>query len=114
MSVRPNFTKPICRGDFSMGNACGTCEKCQWELNKISIEGDKLVAKIQQDLHKPIDPPILAQAIVDISAAMQKLLKSGINRAGIVVLLQDATGMCKRDIVNVLVSLEDLGKKYTK
>lgn len=28
------FTKPVCRGDIKLGNACGVCEKCRLELKK--------------------------------------------------------------------------------
>mgnify|MGYP000166731750 CR=1 FL=1 len=26
----PLFTTPCCRGDISLGTACGSCERCKW------------------------------------------------------------------------------------
>lgn len=26
------FKRPTCRGCMALGNACGTCEKCAWEI----------------------------------------------------------------------------------
>lgn len=34
MGQRPpfeTFTNPTCRGSFALGNACGRCERCEWE-----------------------------------------------------------------------------------
>lgn len=70
--------------------------------------------KLTQDSQKPIEPPILAQAIVDISAAMNKLTRSGLNKKAIIVLLQDQTGLGKGSIECVLNGLDGLAKAYTK
>jgi len=34
MGIRPpyeTFKNPTCRGSYSLGTACGHCEKCEWE-----------------------------------------------------------------------------------
>ncbi len=61
-----------------------------------------------------IERPILAQAIVDLSAAAEKLLASGLNRKAIIVLLHDATKQGKREIEYVLNALESLAHDYTQ
>ena len=58
------------------------------------------------------DKKTLAAAILNISAAMVTLRKSGLNRAAIVVLLKDATGEPKVTIARVLDGLEQLKKDY--
>lgn len=67
---------------------------------------------------KPAIPPTeepkdLSSAIEAISDGLKKLIGSGLNRRALVVLLQDATGVSKRDITAVLDGLNDLKKLYT-
>jgi len=57
-------------------------------------------------------PEILAEAIVKISAGFESLKKSGLNQKAIVVLLNDCTGVGKRDIESVLLGLANLSKVY--
>lgn len=47
----------------------------------------KEVAVVVQSQEKPIERNVLAQAIVDISKSMKKLLASGLNRDAIIVLV---------------------------
>lgn len=55
----------------------------------------------------------LAESIVKIGKAAEKLSKSGVNRLGIVVLLKHHTGIPMREINLVLDGLEELKEKYT-
>jgi hypothetical protein len=65
---------------------------------------------------KPAIPPeILASAIVRISKAFDELSgDSGLNRKAIIVLLQDATKLPKRDIEFILNALQDLKRQYCR
>ena len=69
---------------------------------------------IKQNPDKPIEPEILADAIVKASDSMQKLLKSGLNRRAIVILVSADTNLARRDIERVLSSLEGLAVIYCK
>jgi|GEM_PF-3150370 len=69
---------------------------------------------IQKDGEKPIEKEILADAIVNVSAAMRKLSASGLNRNAIVTLVKDATGITKKDIEQILQALVDLKRMYCK
>ena len=64
------------------------------------------------------DPPqtteILAEAIVRIGDAAEKLNKSGLNRKAIEVLLHDVTGLARRDIKAVLDALPRLRGWYCR
>jgi hypothetical protein len=71
-------------------------------------------ARIVQDEESPVEKDVLATAIVQISTAMKKLSKSGINRKGIVALVNDDTKLGKGLIETVLISLENLAKNYAK
>jgi hypothetical protein len=71
-------------------------------------------AKIVQDDEKPVEKEVLATAIVQISEAVQKLYKSGLNRRAVVALIADDTKFGKGTIETVLDSIQDLSKTYTK
>lgn len=60
----------------------------------------------------PPDAATLAEAIVKISVGFESLKKSGLNQKAIIVLLNDWTGVGKRDIERVLLGLRDLSKAY--
>lgn len=64
------------------------------------------------------DPPesteILAEAITKISDGFTSLLASGLNKHAIVVLIQDATKLSRRDIEKVLDALPRLKGWYCK
>lgn len=64
------------------------------------------------------DPPetteILAEAIVRLGDAVKKLDASGLNRKAIVLLLQDATKVPKRDIIAILDAIPRLRGWYCR
>jgi hypothetical protein len=74
----------------------------------------KKFAKVVQDEEAPVEKPVLATAIVQISDAMKKLEKSGLNRKGVIALINDDTKLGKGIIETVLLSLGNLAKAYTK
>lgn len=70
--------------------------------------------QIVQEEGAVIEQPVLARAIMDISAAMKELLRSGLNRRAIICLMHGNTvGLGKHDIEVVLDSLESLADDYT-
>lgn len=71
-------------------------------------------AKIIQDETAPIEREVLAQAIVNISSSFARLLKFGLNRRAITVLIAYDTKMGIGQIENVLDSLERLAQNYTR
>ena len=70
--------------------------------------------KVIQNPDAPVEPEILAEAIVRISTAIQALSKSGLNREAIIVLVKDRTGLPKKTIDLVLNSLEQLKRHYCR
>jgi hypothetical protein len=62
----------------------------------------------------PDEPKDLSEAIGRIDGAMKTLLKSGLNRKAVIVLLHDYTKVSKRDIETVLSGLENLKEMYTR
>ena len=73
---------------------------------------NSLFPKTKTDpVEEPQDP---AETIRKVSAGMQKLRASGLNRQAIVALLQDQTGCQKTDINRVLDGLGELARQYTK
>lgn len=60
----------------------------------------------------PESPDLLAAAIIKVSEGFAALQKSGLNRAAIVVLVKDDTGIPKNTINKILNSLADLKRAY--
>lgn len=73
-----------------------------------------MAIKIKKNEENPETPEILAEAIVRIGNAMQKLNASGLNRRAIVTLIQDQTRLGKTDIELVLNSLATLKGYYCR
>lgn len=69
---------------------------------------------VEQNPEKPVEPKVLAQAILDISAAMRRLSASGLNRKAIVTLVADSTNQYKGTVNLVLDALERLEANYCK
>ncbi len=70
---------------------------------------------VEDDLENPVEKVVLAQAIVDISKSMNRLLASGLNEKAIVCLIHDdVIGVGKNGIRAVLESLKSLSKTYCK
>jgi hypothetical protein len=70
--------------------------------------------KIVQDETAPVEREVLAQDIVSISKSFDKLLRSGLNKRAIIVLIAYDTKLGIGQIENVLGSLESLAKNYTR
>lgn len=69
---------------------------------------------IKKNETKPESKEILAEAIVRIGEAMEKLSKSGLNRRAIITLIQDRTKLGKNDIETVLDALQQLRGWYCR
>lgn len=96
---------------------CAACynEESSWACVRPSHDAYKAKhTRIVQDEQAPVEKDVLATAIVQISEAMKRLSKSGINRKGIVALVNDDTKLGKGLIETVLISLENLAKNYAK
>lgn len=67
---------------------------------------------------KKSDPPetkeILAEAIVSIGKATNKLMASGLNKHAVIVLIQAQTKLPQRDIKTVLEALPQLERWYCR
>lgn len=71
------------------------------------------MSKVAQNQELRFSKEILADALLQISAAFQKLLASGLNRKAIVILIHDQSKVNKRQIELVLHNLEQLKEDYT-
>ena len=74
----------------------------------------KKMVEVAQVEGAEVPVKVLAQAILDISAAMKKLLDGPLNRRALVLLIQDASGCSKRDISMVIDSIHALDQLYVK
>jgi hypothetical protein len=70
---------------------------------------------LKDDPDSPVvEQVVLTKAILEISASMKKLLKSGLNKRAVIVLVHDScVNVGKPSIRAVLDSLETLAKDYT-
>ena len=73
----------------------------------------KTLELAKNTLNPPPEQKDLSQAIVKISDAMNSLLKSGLNRDAITVLLNHSTKVGITDIKAVLNGLDKLKSQYT-
>ena len=70
--------------------------------------------KVKKNVEKPESTEILAEAIIRISEAFEKLKASGLNENAIVALIYDSANVSKRDIRLVLESLRKLKGWYCR
>jgi hypothetical protein len=63
---------------------------------------------------QPAEEVDLATLVRRVSEGMDRLLKSGLNRKAVVVLLHHHTGIGIRDLQAVLDGLTTLAKQYTR
>lgn len=63
---------------------------------------------------EPVTQELLATAIVQISDAVKRLEKTGLNRKAVIALISDDTKLGKGTINTVLTSIGSLAKSYTK
>lgn len=68
--------------------------------------------RVQEDPENPVEKGVLAQAIVNISKAAQKLHQDGLNQKAIVILLHHSTKIPMRDIQLVLENIRTLEQQY--
>lgn len=69
---------------------------------------------VTQDAERPVPPEVLAQAIVELSAAAKRLAASRLNRKAVIVLLAHDTGLPMKTISLVLDSIGHLEATYLK
>jgi hypothetical protein len=70
--------------------------------------------KVVKNTEQPESTEILAEAIVRIGEAMEKLKQNGLNDKAILVLIHDYTNLPKRDIKLVFDSLRKLRGWYCR
>ena len=71
---------------------------------------------IKRNEENPEDKVILAQAIIDVAEAGKALLKSGLNRIAITILIQNhigANNITRAQIIDVLDTIPKLADLYT-
>lgn len=74
----------------------------------------KKVPLVTQDATAPVEKAILAQAIVDMSKAAQRLSASGLNKKSVAVLIHYHSKVPLRDVEIVLDNLRWLEQNCTK
>jgi hypothetical protein len=72
------------------------------------------VVTVKQNDEAPVAVEILAESIVQIANGMRRINASRLTRGALVVLLKDATGLAKHQIITVLNALDRLEAVYCK
>ena len=74
---------------------------------------EKLV--VQQDKEKPIEKNVLAQAILDISRAANRLSSSGLTRRAVIALVHDLVPSVSKTVIRgVLDGLDQLEQEFVR
>lgn len=93
---------------------CGGPRMCRECAADAARKETMAKVKVIKNVEKPETKEILAEAIVRISNGFETLQKNGLNEDAIVALVQDQTGLAKRDIKLVLKSLRTLKGYYCR
>lgn len=93
------------------------CSYCWAIYNNVrnNVRASLSQEAVIQDPDDNVSPPILASCIRDLSDALQRMesINGGqLKRKAIVVLLQDMTGIGRRDIELILARISDLEITY--
>lgn len=78
---------------------------------KPTLSTKTITVKTNEEKPEPME--VIAQAIIDVSNAFQKLRNGRLTQRAIVLLIKDTTGLSQRDIEAVLIACENL-KRYVK
>lgn len=70
--------------------------------------------KIKTNEENPEDMELVAQAIIDIASAFERIANSRLKQRAIVLLLHDATGVPMNTIVKILDTAPKLKDIFTK
>ncbi len=65
------------------------------------------------EVMKTEDPEVLAEAIRRISKAVDRILRSGLNREAVITLLVHETKLGRKAVERVLSDLSNLERRYT-
>ena len=87
-------------------------------MKRSSITAGTLDVQARQQFHNlanGIDSAVeLGQAVIKIGEAADAMMRAGINRRALRLLLADASGVTKADVGRVLQALVDLRKTYCR
>lgn len=87
-------------------------------MKRSPISAPKLDAEARNQFHNlanGIDSAIeLGKAVIKIGEAADAMMRAGINRRALRLLLADASGVSRADVGRVLVALAELRKTYCR
>lgn len=79
---------------------------------KPTLTQKTITVKTNEKNPEPLE--VLAQAIIDVASAFEKMNNGRITQHAIIVLLKDSTGLSQRDIKAVLIACENLRRYIRK
>jgi uncharacterized protein (UPF0254 family) len=80
-------------------------------MKKPTLTQKTITVKTDEKNPEPLE--VLAQSIIDVANAFDKINNGRISQHAIIVLIKDSTGLSQRDIKAVLIACENL-KKYIR